>query len=154
MTETTRLPNVREQRPLGHWVKRIDGAIEEGLGRLLATDGLNRRAWQVLNTISRGPINITALDERMAAFLSADEPTMRPHVERFVERGWAHVTDDGAVALTEEGRRAHQQVSEQSGALMVRMMECLSIEEHEVLMELLQRVATHFDTLAAETPHQ
>ncbi|MGW3209295.1 MarR family winged helix-turn-helix transcriptional regulator [Streptomyces sp. NPDC001135] len=154
MTDLTQLPNVREQRPLGYWLKHIDGAIEESLGRLFATDGLNRRGWQVLNTISYGPITIAELDETMAAFLSADEPTMRPYVDRFIERGWAHTADDGAVALTGEGRRAHQRVAEQSGALRVRMMECLSSEEHTVLMELLQRVATHLDALAVETPRQ
>lgn len=34
------------------------------------------------------------------------------------------------------------------------MMECLSSEEHTALMELLQRVATHLDALAVETPRQ
>ncbi|MFF7020036.1 hypothetical protein ACFY97_03290 [Streptomyces klenkii] len=55
-------------------MKHIDRAIEQSLGRLFAADGLNRRAWQVLNTISYGPISIAELDETMAAFLSADEP--------------------------------------------------------------------------------
>ena len=95
-------------------------------------------------------VAIAELDETMAAFLSADEPTMRPHIDRFVERGWTYTADDGAVALTGEGRRAHQRVAEQSGALRVRMMECLSSEEHTVLTELLQRVATHLDALAVE----
>ncbi|MEV7612488.1 MarR family winged helix-turn-helix transcriptional regulator [Streptomyces sp. NPDC089799] len=137
-----------------YWLKHIDGAITESLGRLFAEDGLNRRTWQVLNTISYGPTTIAALDETMAAFLSADEPTMRPHVERFVERGWAQPADDGEVTLTEEGRGAYGQVSERSGALRIRMMECLSTGEHEVLMELLQRVAAHLDALAAEAPRQ
>lgn len=152
MTDMTRLPNVREQRPLGYWLKYIDAAITESLGRLFAADGLNRRAWQVLNTMSYGPITVAALDETMAAFLSADEPTMRPHVERFVERGWAQVADDGSVTLTGEGRGAYEQVSERSGALRVRMMECMSADEYEVLMGLLQRLAAHLDALAAEAP--
>lgn len=79
---------------------------------------------------------------------------MRPHVERFVERGWARAAGDGSVTLTEEGRRAYGRVSERSGALRARMMECLSANEHEVLMELLQRVAAHLDALAAEAPKQ
>lgn len=54
MTDLTQLPDVREQRPLGYWLKHIDGAIEESMGRLFAADGLNRRGWQVLNT-SRTP---------------------------------------------------------------------------------------------------
>ncbi|ARF59133.1 MarR family winged helix-turn-helix transcriptional regulator [Streptomyces gilvosporeus] len=154
MTDMTRLPDVREQRPLGYWLKHIDGAITESLGRLFAADGLNRRSWQVLNTISYGPITVAVLDETMAAFLSADEPTMWPHVERFIERGWAQVAGDGSVTLTGEGRRSYERVAERSGALRVRMMECLSANEHEVLMELLQRVAAHLDALAAEAPQQ
>ncbi|MBV6696630.1 hypothetical protein [Kitasatospora aureofaciens] len=65
-----------------------------------------------------------------------------------------HLADDGAVTLTGAGRQAYQRVSEQSGALSGRMMECLSPEEDEALMELLQRVAGHLGTLAAETPRQ
>lgn len=154
MTDLTQLPDVRKQRPLGYWLRRIDGAIEESMGRVFAADGLNRRGWQVLNTISYDPITMAELDETMASFLSADEPTMRPHVDRFIERGWVHTADDNSVALTVEGRRAHQRASQQAGALRVRMMECLSPEELVVLMELLQRVAAHLDALAVETPRQ
>ncbi|MFD0275205.1 hypothetical protein ACFVHB_15060 [Kitasatospora sp. NPDC127111] len=104
--------------------------------------------------MSYGPITVAALDETMAAFLSADEPTVRPHVERFVDRGWAQVAGDGSVTLSEEGRRAYERVSERPERVRVRMMECLSADEHEVLMELLQRVAGHLDALAAEAPRQ
>jgi DNA-binding MarR family transcriptional regulator len=150
----TQLPNVREQRPLGYWLKYIDGAIETSFGRLLADDGLTRRGWQVLNTISYGPITVAELDETMAAFLSGDEPTMRPYIERFVELGWVRVADADGVALTEEGRRTHQRVSERVGAERVRMMECLSPEDYQVLMNLLQRIAAHLDALATGTPRQ
>ncbi|CAL9538796.1 MarR family winged helix-turn-helix transcriptional regulator [Streptomyces sp. enrichment culture] len=152
MPDTTRLPSVREQRPLGYWLKHIDGALTENMDRLLAADGLDRRAWQVLNTLSYGPITVAALDETMTAFLSADEPTTRSQVERFVERGWAGQAGDGRVTLTEEGRRAHERASERARALRMRMMECLSADEYGVLMELLQRVATHLDALAAGEP--
>lgn len=145
----TQLPNVREQRPLGYWLKHIDGAIEESFGRLLAADGLTRRSWQVLNTLSYAPITVAEVDETMAAFLSGDEPTMRSYVDQFAERGWMHVTDTDVVALTDEGKRVHQRVSERVGAERVRMMECLSPEDYQVLMSLLQRVAAHLDALAA-----
>ncbi|CAL9362479.1 hypothetical protein SUDANB171_00695 [Streptomyces sp. enrichment culture] len=152
MTGLPQPPNVREQRPFGYWLKHIDGAIEENMSRLFARDGLNRRGWQVLNTLSYGPLTVAELDDAMAAFLSADEPTTRPVVDRFAERGWTSTADDGAVALTGEGRRAHQRVAEQTGVLRARMMECLSPEQYAVLMELLRRVATHLDALTAEAP--
>ncbi|MFF3607509.1 MarR family winged helix-turn-helix transcriptional regulator [Streptomyces sp. NPDC002463] len=148
MTDPTRQPDVREQRPLGYWLKHIDGAIEESLGRLLAADGLDRRAWQVLNTLACGPITTAGLDGTMAAFLSADEPTLRPHADRFVEHGWARRNGDDVLTLTDEGRTAHRRISERVGTLRLRLMECLSPEEHTVLMELLRRLATHLDALA------
>ncbi|MFG2736313.1 MarR family winged helix-turn-helix transcriptional regulator [Streptomyces harbinensis] len=154
MTDLTQVSSTREQRPFGYWLKHIDGAIEENMSRLFAMDGLNRRGWQVLNTISHGPVTVAELDDTMDAFLSADEPTMRPCIDRFAERGWTSTADDGAVTLTEEGRRAHQRVAEQTGVLRDRMMQCLSPQEYRVLMELLQRVATHLDALAVETPGQ
>ncbi|MFI0715022.1 MarR family winged helix-turn-helix transcriptional regulator [Streptomyces inhibens] len=154
MTGTTQLPNVREQRPLGYWLKYIDGAIETRFDRLFADDGLTRRGWQVLNTVSYGPITVAEIDETMAAFLSGEEPTMRPYVERFAELDWVRVTDADGLALTEEGKRTHQRVSEQAGTERVRMMECLSHEDFQILMDLLQRIATHLDGLATETPRQ
>ncbi|MFF2507772.1 hypothetical protein ACFVTY_31060 [Streptomyces sp. NPDC058067] len=75
MSDLTQLPDVGEQRPLGYWLKHLDGAIEESMGPLFATDGLNRRGWQVLNAISYAPITIAELDETLAAFPS---PTSRP----------------------------------------------------------------------------
>ncbi|MFD7510144.1 MarR family winged helix-turn-helix transcriptional regulator [Streptomyces sp. NPDC059853] len=154
MTNPIQPPGLREQRPFGYWLKHIDRAIEENMSRLFTMDGLNRRGWQVLNTVSYGPITMAELDETMAAFLSAEEPTMRPYIDRFAERGWTSTAGDGAVTLTSEGRQAHQRVAEQTGVLRDRMMQCLSPEQYKVLMELLQRVAAHLDALAVETPGQ
>lgn len=148
MTDTNRRPNVREQRPLGYWLRAIDGSIEQRLGAVLTADGLNRRGWQVLNTVACGPLAVAEVDETMAAFLSTDEPTMRPYLDRLVELGWAGMADDGTVALTDEGSRAHHGISGRIGAERVRMMECLTPEELAVLMELLQRVAGHLDPLS------
>lgn len=38
------------------------------------------------------------LDEAMAAFLSADEPAMRPQADRFVKRSEAHLAQRHRVA--------------------------------------------------------
>ncbi|MFI9506468.1 MarR family winged helix-turn-helix transcriptional regulator [Nocardia sp. NPDC052566] len=149
MTGMTQLPDVREQRPLGYWLKHIDRAIEERFGSLLAGDGLARRGWQVLNTISCEPISVADIDQAMAPFLSVDEPTMRPYADRFAEDGWIRIDAADVVELTEAGREVHRRVSERIGVERVRMMECLSAEDYEVLMSLLQRVAAHLDAPVA-----
>ncbi|MBB4985980.1 MULTISPECIES: hypothetical protein [Streptomyces] len=45
------------------------------------------------------------------------------------------------LALTDEGRTAHRRISERVGTLRLRLMECLSPEEHTILRELLRRLA-------------
>ncbi|MFJ9825591.1 MarR family winged helix-turn-helix transcriptional regulator [Streptomyces sp. NPDC101160] len=144
------MPDVRKHRPLGYWLRHIDGALEDTMARLFAADGLTRRGWQVLNTLSYEPIALPDVDATMAAFLTADEPTMRPYVDELVARGWAHRTDDELIALTAEGREGHRRVAEKTRAFRAQVVECLAPEEHTALMELLQRVAGHLDTLAAE----
>ncbi|MEV4434609.1 hypothetical protein [Streptomyces sp. NPDC049585] len=144
-TQDTALPDVRIHRPLGYWLKSIDRSIEESFARLLADENLTRRGWQVLNTVSYEPITVAGVDETMAAFLSATEPTMRPYVEALTARGWARPTHTDTFELTEAGRAAHRRISERIGAERARMMECLTPDEYGVLMDLLQRLATHLD---------
>ncbi|MGW4161210.1 MarR family winged helix-turn-helix transcriptional regulator [Streptomyces sp. NPDC004788] len=144
------MPDVRKERPLGYWLRHIDGTLEDTMGRLFAADGLTRRGWQVLNTLSYEPIALPDVDAAMAAFLTADEPTMRPYVDEFVARGWAHRADDELISLTAEGRAGHRRVAEKTRTFRTRVVECLAPEEHAALMELLQRVAGHLDALAAE----
>jgi hypothetical protein len=100
------LPNLREQRPFGYWIKHIDRRIEENFGLLLAEEGLDRRRWQVLNTIAHGPISPDDLDRALAPFVSDREPTMRPHADQLVGRGWAAPAVDGTLTLTDEARPA------------------------------------------------
>ncbi|MGW2378283.1 hypothetical protein [Kitasatospora sp. NPDC001683] len=119
------------------------------MARLFAADALSRRDWQVLNTVACGPLNAAEVDETMAAFLSPDEPTMRPYLDALAARGWSAVDANGAIALTAQGRAAHQRISAQVADLRTRMMSCMTPEEVTALTTLLKRLAGHLDTLAA-----
>ncbi|GGS13099.1 MarR family winged helix-turn-helix transcriptional regulator [Actinokineospora fastidiosa] len=127
-------------QPLGYWIKRVDRALDSAF-----TDaGLDRRAWQVLNTLSRAPAPIADLDRVLAPFLTADDPTTRPHVDHLAARGWARITLDTAT-LTPEGHQAHQRLAEHVEAIRSRVVDCLAPEEHALLLRLLQRVAARID---------
>ncbi|MFD7975700.1 MarR family winged helix-turn-helix transcriptional regulator [Streptomyces sp. NPDC059071] len=143
--------DVRTQRPFGYWLKHIDGAIEAAMARLFAADGLARRHWQVLHTLAHEPATLAELDRAVAPFLTAGEPTVRPYVDDLAGRGWASRSEDGTVALTEEGRRAHRRIAEQVGALRARVTESLSPEEYGTLVDLLRRVAAHLDAAEPRT---
>ncbi|MEV4259761.1 MarR family transcriptional regulator [Spirillospora sp. NPDC049652] len=144
MNET--FTDVRQERPFGYWLRHIDRALDANLGRLLAAEGLTRRGWQVLNTVSYEPVTIADLDRTLDAFISPDEPTMRPQVERLAGRGWARLTGDTA-ELTEEGVRAHRRVRDAVAAQRARMIECFTPEEFRSLTEMLRRFAAHLETV-------
>ncbi|MFJ8623411.1 MarR family winged helix-turn-helix transcriptional regulator [Kitasatospora sp. NPDC093550] len=144
------LPNVREQRPFGYWLRHIDRAIEQRMARLFAADALSRRDWQVLNTVACGPLSAAEVDATMAAFLGPEEPTMRPRLDALAARGWARTGEDGEVALTEDGLAAHRRISGRVAELRTRITAGLTPEEFRTLTSLLQRTAAHLDTL--DTP--
>ncbi len=87
----------------------------------------------------------------MTPFLSDDEPTMRPYLDRFAERGWVRVADADVVAMAEEGKRAHQRIAQRVGAQRAQMTECLSPDGYRMLMNLLRRVGAHLETQVPET---
>jgi DNA-binding MarR family transcriptional regulator len=133
-------------RPFGYWIKEIDRRIEEDFGRLLAAEGLERRGWQVLNTVAAAPVPTATLDERLAPFLDANEPSVRGYVEALAARGW--VTPDGDLwTITEEGRRGHERASATIHAARRRIMDGISDDEYRTLMDLLPRVAANLSRL-------
>ncbi|MFF9194593.1 MarR family winged helix-turn-helix transcriptional regulator [Streptomyces sp. NPDC014779] len=145
------MEDVRTQRPFGYWLKHIDRALEGGMARLFAADGLSRRGWQVLNALAYEPAAPDRVDELLAPFRSAEEPTLRPYVDDLVDRGWAAAGPGGTVALTEAGRAAHTRLAARVTALRTRATECLTPEEFGTLMSLLRRVGEHLDATEPRT---
>jgi DNA-binding MarR family transcriptional regulator len=134
-------PGVRRDRPIGYWVKRIDRAIEEDFERLLAAEGLNRRGWQVLNTLATAPATGPELDTALAPFLTTDEPTVAPYAEALAARGWAERTGTGAYALTPEGAESHTRVAAVVHTARVRIIDGLATGDYAELLRLLRIVA-------------
>ncbi|WP_370414945.1 MarR family winged helix-turn-helix transcriptional regulator [Streptomyces fradiae] len=145
------MEDLRTQRPLGYWLKHIDGAIEAAMARLFAADDLTRRGWQVLNTLSYEPITPSRIDETLAPFLSPAEPSTRPYVDALVHRGWARPGPADTIQLTAPGHAAHRRIAEQVTALRSRVTESLSPEEYGTLLTLLRRVADHLDATEPRT---
>ena len=44
-----------ESRPIGYWLKHLDGLLEQTFDHVLARNGVRRRHWQVLDTLRGGP---------------------------------------------------------------------------------------------------
>ena len=144
-------PDVRRDRPIGYWLKHIDRGIETGFARLLAAHGLNRRGWQVLNTLARAPATRARLDAALAPFLTDDEPTVAGYADTLVTRGHATydcdgLGDGGTYALTAAGRDTHARVAALVHAQRARVIAGLTPEDYTTLLRLLRRIATNLDT--------
>ncbi|TVT48062.1 MarR family transcriptional regulator [Amycolatopsis rhizosphaerae] len=126
-------------KPLGYWLKQIDGQLETAFDHLLAEEAVSRRQWQILNTLATGPRSLQEIDEALAPFRGSGCPTFQPVVAELVARGWAQ---DG-YALTGQGRLAHQQIAAKVHAFRGKTIEGLSEEDYATLVGLLERVSAN-----------
>jgi DNA-binding MarR family transcriptional regulator len=123
-------------KPFGYWLKHIDTQLEATFVRLLAEEGLNRRQWQILNTIASGAHTIAEIDEAAKPFLT--EESFQPVVDSLAARGW--VAD---YRLTPAGQVAFDSVSGKVQAFRGKVTAGLSEDEYVTLVRLLERVAAN-----------
>ncbi|MEC3954666.1 MarR family winged helix-turn-helix transcriptional regulator [Nocardia sp. CDC153] len=135
-------------KPMGYWFKHIDKTLEDNFVALLATEGLQRRHWQITHTLSGGPLDAPALDVALSPFLNAQDPTAAPYVGVLIARGWVEVDDAGTYALTPEGVDAHAKLFERIQIQRRAATEGLTDDDYRTLMVLLQRVSANVDAFA------
>jgi len=95
------------QRPIGFWLKLVDGLIDAGFEALLAEQQFTRRHWQVLNLLSQGAATVAQIDAQLAPFLTAGDATTRPVVDDLQRRGLVEWVDGERASLTLQGTAAH-----------------------------------------------
>ena len=111
-------------KPIGHWLKHLDTLLEDSMDRALQST--SRREWQVLNAAMLG-------DTDPMPFESVDEA-----VDRLTAKGWLA---DGR--LTDAGRAAHAELTEQVGRFRRQAVEGVSTEEYQATVGVLRRMAAN-----------
>jgi DNA-binding MarR family transcriptional regulator len=129
--------------PIGFWLKHLDRLIENDLDRVLASESLGRRQWQVLNSLQGEPSTVLQLDQRLAPFLEEDEPTVGPAVEALRHRGW--VSGLVSLELTPEGQRAHGELLERVQQTRGRLCEGISDQEYRDTVNVLERMSDNLE---------
>lgn len=94
-----------DQRPIGYWLRLVDGLIDEQFARTLDEHGVTRMQWQLLNVLARGESTVDALDAAVAPFLTAESETTLDHLTELIESAWVDATPTG-YELTERGNGA------------------------------------------------
>ncbi len=133
------------QRPIGFWLKLVDGLIDDRFASTLEEHGVTRRQWQLLNVLSRGAATVEQLDAAVAPFLSAatDESAAESsaeHLSELIESAWVDATATG-YELTERGRTAFDALSETVAELRDEMSDGLTSEQYQQTVAALETMA-------------
>lgn len=138
-----------DERPIGYWLKLVDGLIENRFAELIEEHGVTRRQWMLLGVLQREPATAAELDEQLAPFLSdagsADaEDGLRgsaAHLAELVESEWIVVDATSRYTLTERGRVAHSGLGERVEALRAGMAEGVDEADYATTTATLEQLA-------------
>lgn len=89
------------RRPLGYWLRAVDGLLTREFASALADEGIGRRDWMLLGVLS-GDVEAPELRERLAR--------KGKRLRGLEERGWVAEQGDGTWALTELGRSEKERI--------------------------------------------
>jgi hypothetical protein len=127
----------------------LDRLIEDTFSRALTGEGLTRRHWQVLNTLTRGPASPAGLTTALDPFLQDDPAGQATTVDDLIHRGRASRDQDGRVCLTSQGQTARQMTQERVQQARGLVLRGLSTDEYAAVLGILARVAANLQTRAA-----
>jgi len=134
-----------DRRPIGYWLKHLDGLIEAAFERTLAGQGVTRRHWQALNTLQERPSTQAAIADALAPV-----PRRRPGSGSTGDRrargprlGRAGV--GSVLKLTPVGTEVHAGLLARIQAMRQRLMRGVTQEEYLVTVDVLRRMAGNLE---------
>ncbi|MCD1267905.1 hypothetical protein B5M43_003450 [Microbacterium sp. MEC084] len=134
MENTNDIPASADGRPLGFWLRAVDGLIGRGFEAAFAGERVDRRDWMILNALA-GDID-PALAERIRGRVSR-----RPkRLVRLAERGWVAAVD-GEWTLTDEGRAAKARLAEKVDGVRARVSGVVPDEDYATTLRTLEAIA-------------
>ncbi|CAN5740894.1 hypothetical protein BH23ACT10_BH23ACT10_30360 [soil metagenome] len=104
--------NDRTARPLGWWLKEADARIDDAFDRGLGSLGLDRRRWQILATLARGPLPQGDIAAALSRF--DDDAEIAAVVADLLDHGMVHRGSEDVLEITDRGAQAHQQAANRS----------------------------------------
>jgi DNA-binding MarR family transcriptional regulator len=128
------------ERPLGYWLKLVDGLISQQFEAIVEEHGVTRRQWQVLNLLADAPHRLPELAEALKPFVEGAEEPLEAEVDELVGSGWV---DDGGglLSITERGRASLLTISEIVARNREQISQGIPEEEYATTVDVLQRMA-------------
>ncbi|MFD2767168.1 MarR family winged helix-turn-helix transcriptional regulator [Micromonospora eburnea] len=149
-------------KPIGYWLKHLHNLIEAQFDRTLADFEVNRRQWQVLNSLSRGPLSRPAAEAALAPFWRSGPGADRGPAELtailagptgLMTRGWVReASETGVLTLTEHGTASHAAAAERVRNLRGALLNGLSPEQYAQTVRTLAVMAANLEAALGEHP--
>jgi DNA-binding MarR family transcriptional regulator len=130
---------MREQqsRPIGYWAKHLDTLINRAFEQALHDEGVTRRQWQVLSTLSWGGRSVESLHETLDTFQCDQGDSVTAALRALEQRGWL-VEHDGILALTPAGEAATEALRQDVDKVRAEMSRGISPEDFRTAVDTLQ----------------
>jgi hypothetical protein len=141
---------VEDDRPIGWWIRRLDTLLEEVVDRAVAADGLGRRHWQTLHSVAEGATQDAQVLGVLADFATAED--IDSVVADLLGRGWLERPSSGHLALTAEGRRAHDRLAIGIWRVRRHAADGLSQREYERTVMVLSRMVDNLVRVLGDPP--
>lgn len=138
-----------EDRPIGYWLKLLDGLIEASLDQALAAEGATRRQWQALNmihTAEQGAATSAVIGEALEPFLDDDQGAAHRVLEELIRKGWVRMRPDGVVSPTSSGLDAHARLRRHVMSIRDALTQGVTEGEYLATLRVLRRMAANLQS--------
>jgi hypothetical protein len=129
-----------DQRPIGYWLRLVDGLIDDEFARTLDEHGVTRMQWQLMNVLARGQASVEMLDAAVKPYLVAGGETTLDHLTELIESAWVDATPAG-YELTERGHGALDRLTNVVAGQRTAMSAGVSEDEYLTTTRTLERMA-------------
>ncbi|MFD4958130.1 MarR family winged helix-turn-helix transcriptional regulator [Microbacterium sp. NPDC058389] len=131
-------------RPLGYWLRAVDGLLTRAFAEALDAEGVSRRDWMLLNVVS-GDVDAPGLAERLAR--------KGKRLRSLQDRGWVLEKGDGTWELTDLGRAEKERIGAIVDGIRSRVTGAVGDDAYTQLTTSLEAIARELgwdETTAAE----
>lgn len=135
-----------DRRPLGYWLRAIEGPLRENMRSVFSTFGVTRREWRTLTTLHDAPATVAdiqaALPPQRHEHGRPGSRTLEQVLDGFLARGWATL-DDGSYTLTAEGERIHDAVLANVQKVRSQVSAGIPDVDYATTMTTLEKIAVN-----------
>src|SRR5215831_21117846 len=132
-------------RPIGYWLKHLDGLIEAAAERAFADEGLTRRHWQVMNVLRDSPQDEAGLTEAMRPFWGPGAISLHKVTSELTRRGWLTQDETGCYSLTPAGQAGQATVQKKVRGIRATLITGLTEEDYAATLRVLRRMAENLE---------